>query len=341
MFRRILVALLLAAFVAPSFGAGATSQDAPACSARALVPYLGDACVVPGGYEVLLPDGTRLFLHGVDPKPPAISGPGPLPHPVACVGADEPHARVVYAVPRGRPPRTRDQVPQIQYAVEQANAVVLTSAAKFGAAPRLKVLCDAQGRPAVDVVELPTGATQDSASSIFADVRGLGYGGPLVKTWIFYDDNVESCNCGGWSNIPGDDAWGPGNPNNWGDTYSVTLMAEFDTTWALFETALHELTHAMGGVQNSSPNTSGGYHCNDGVDIMCYADGGSRSEYTETTCPAAQRRASVTMPYDCGNDDYFHPSPSAGSYLDTRWNVGADYNQFLDLGLLPALPALL
>lgn len=284
--------------------------------------------MVPGGYEVALPDGRSLFLHGVDPAAPA-GDPSPAPTPVACVDEEEPHAHAVYAVPRGRPPRTRDQVPQIQFAIEQANTVVFASAAQLGAVVRLKVLCDADGRPHVDVVEFASGASADSVSSIFQDAAALGLGGPLEKTWIFYDDNVD-CGCGGWSVVPGGDEQGPQNPNNWGYTYSVTLMAEFGTTWALFETALHELTHAMGGVQNSSPNTSGGYHCNDGVDIMCYADGGSRSDYSESACPVGRRQASITMPYDCHHDDYFHPSPPPGSYLEGHWNVGAAYNQFLD-----------
>ncbi|HET6405216.1 MAG TPA: hypothetical protein VFH78_11250, partial [Candidatus Thermoplasmatota archaeon] len=100
----------------------------------------------------------------------------------------------------------------------------------------------------------------------------------------------------------------------------------------LDEVILHEMTHGMGGVQMSAPHSSGGWHCNDGWDIMCYADGGSTSQYGTTCQSVGFTWSGASQPYDCGNDDYFHPSPAPGSYLDTHWNVGADYNRFLARG---------
>lgn len=84
---------------------------------------------------------------------------------------------------------------------------------------------------------------------------------------------------------------------------------------------LHEITHNLGAVQNSAPNTSAAGHCDDRYDVMCYPDGGS--SYSETTpCPKVN---GVVMDetYDCGGNDYFNVNPATGSYLDTGWNTYA------------------
>jgi hypothetical protein len=108
------------------------------------------------------------------------------------------------------------------------------------------------------------------------------------------------------------------------------------------EGVLHEMTHNLGGVQWSAPHSSQragvrNYtysHCWDGRDVMCYQDGPAMSRpYDPTVCAAVP--GAMPQAYDCGQDDYFNPSPPAGSYLATHWNV---YNSvFLaDCTTLPA-----
>jgi hypothetical protein len=72
-----------------------------------------------------------------------------------------------------------------------------------------------------------------------------------------------------------------------------------------------------------APHATSYGHCTDGYDVMCYADGGSSAApYTNTSCPQLTgAQAGMTQTYDCGRDDYFNPSPAAGSYLATHWNV--------------------
>lgn len=82
--------------------------------------------------------------------------------------------------------------------------------------------------------------------------------------------------------------------------------------WGYAET--HELTHNLGGVQNSAPNATGGLHCRDESDQMCYADGAPNGQMRQV-CPVSQEDY-----LDCGNDDYFAVAPS-GFYLSTHWNT--------------------
>ncbi len=74
--------------------------------------------------------------------------------------------------------------------------------------------------------------------------------------------------------------------------------------------------HNIGGVQLSAPNTSGGFHCTDEYDVMCYSDSPyfPPMEYVCTN-PSRDRL------FDCNHDDYFHTNPLPGSYLATKWNA--------------------
>jgi hypothetical protein len=130
-----------------------------------------------------------------------------------------------------------------------------------------------------------------------------------------------------------DDDPGPGNLHNLGGLHAILFppvgydpaVAPGDEFYPGFwpEGMLHEITHTLGAVQDSAPNTSLGGHCTDGSDVMCYDDGGPNSgSYSATVCSLLSgTQAGMTQTYDCNNDDYFDPDPLVGSYLDTHWNV--------------------
>jgi hypothetical protein len=89
----------------------------------------------------------------------------------------------------------------------------------------------------------------------------------------------------------------------------------------------HELVHILGGAQASAPNANDNFHCTDDADILCYDDDGLLDGLVwaggdqvplRTVCGSAHERL-----LDCGNDDYFHTDPPAGSYLAAHWNVAA------------------
>jgi hypothetical protein len=78
--------------------------------------------------------------------------------------------------------------------------------------------------------------------------------------------------------------------------------------------------HTLGGVQYTAPNTSGGGHCIDENDRMCYADGPNMAAANGKAmiylCPTTHERL-----FDCNHDDYFTTAPVSGSYLATHWNT--------------------
>jgi hypothetical protein len=74
--------------------------------------------------------------------------------------------------------------------------------------------------------------------------------------------------------------------------------------------------HNLGGVQLSAPHTSGGYHCTDEYDRMCYSDT-PNFPVMQILCPDVAH----DLRLDCNHDDYFNTAPAAGSYLATHWNA--------------------
>jgi hypothetical protein len=100
-----------------------------------------------------------------------------------------------------------------------------------------------------------------------------------------------------------------------------------ETSRQHLELALHEVSHNLGAVQFSAPNSSLAGHCNDSYDLMCYDDGGvAGPPFEDPNCDGDL--AAPPDPYgpdfqawDCNKDDYFSVSPAPASYLDTHWNL--------------------
>jgi hypothetical protein len=158
----------------------------------------------------------------------------------------------------------------------------------------------------------------------YFNARG-GFAGPR-DLMILADNLTLATNYWvGLGQIYSDDRAGSGNFNNTGGVASVlwaTVSSPADDGGVAHETwwpegFLHEITHNLGGVQESSGHATLYGHCWDEADVMCYDDGSGIA--MQSYCP--QGSGAIDESYDCGKDDYFAPAPPAGSYLATHWNV--------------------
>ncbi|HVM44729.1 MAG TPA: Ig-like domain-containing protein, partial [Candidatus Thermoplasmatota archaeon] len=313
----------------------AEPEDAAASSCPAGVRTMedvGPVCPRANGlFEVFSPDLSRSlgFLHGSDPVPDAADEVGVAAggSSVACVGGAPGtyYIQVIYARAHDDADWYNQSVNMLRYMTGAANKLVDDAGIATGSPASLKVKC-VGGQVEVKNEVLPTSRASASFSTIANDLYNRGYNDGKVKYWIFYDD-TSACSCGGQGNIYGDsrlsaDNWNNGNA---GPMYAITYGYNSTRIW------LHELGHNMGAVQNNAPHTSGGWHCNDGRDTMCYGDGGSNSSYSSGFC--------AVEVWDCGKDSYFNANPPAGSYLATKWNTGSVLNRFISFGV-PSLASL-
>ena len=84
---------------------------------------------------------------------------------------------------------------------------------------------------------------------------------------------------------------------------------------------LHEVLHTLGAVQPSAPHFSGGAHCYQLFDVMCYTPRDGTSDGFLRDCELGRMAPNPGKPLDCGGDDYFNASPAPGSYLAAHWNL--------------------
>src|SRR3954453_6300423 len=160
---------------------------------------------------------------------------------------------------------------------------------------------------------LGTGAPRD----VFILADGLTADDPDPA----HDDGVNGV--WGIAEVSPADTAGSSNYANGGGLTGMMLTPRSTTphSWDWQPTVmLHEITHNLGGVQQSAAHSTPFVHCWDGSDVMCYPDGSSGSQpYTSGVCPTIQ--GAIPQTYDCGHNDYFNPDPAPGTYLATHWNV--------------------
>lgn len=194
----------------------------------------------------------------------------------------------------------------LQWAWE-ADQIYRMSAQDTGGLRRIRFAHDPTCTPTILNVTLNT-TGDDNLNNTIAQLEDAGYDRSDRKYMIFMDANVL-CGVG---TMVGDDRPGQENWNNQGPDY-----ARIDAGCWSGDIAAHEHMHTMGGVQNSAPNSSGGNHCTDEYDVMCYSDAPNYPAM-QTLCPTTSRDWSR---FDCNYDDYFNTNPAPGSYLSQKWNT--------------------
>lgn len=304
------------------------------CEQPRYVAGLGMACPSANGtYAIMLDDGLVRYSHGPDPLSP-VFGAGAkefgetLRNP-KCVRnpRNEFHHKMLYTYAQDDTNRYSQRLSEMRLMVRMMNGFLYDESKQFGRPMEYRVACTSTGEVSVDTVrlaisrnrsELLVGA-QDYVN-IVNEVRRAGYSNPFAKYWIYFEGKQPSFPgiAGIASGAIGDDRPSANNWNNYGPGYGVFYGLQGESG---AEVMMHEDAHTMGAVSANAPNTSRGFHCNDGQDVMCYKDGGAASDaFSNSVC---RRKA-----FDCNYNDYFNPKPKAGSFLATHWNLGHPRHRF-------------
>jgi hypothetical protein len=317
-------------------------EDAPAavgshCDATLDVDGIGDTCVTSNGLlRVEQADGRSATIHGVD-APPLEAGAfapssqtavtGADVSDITCAAPDQPHYVLLYARPGNVASRFDTIAPQLRDEVYKVSAYIDAEARSItpDASRKVPLRCEG-GQPVVLQATLGTLLNGSASFGQIVDaLRAQGYEFNNDKTglerYVVYYDSASPTGAAGTGHVFTQDSRGDAtNQNNNGGLYSIEYNFAGGGAVPHWEVLIHELLHTMGAVVASAPNASSAGHCIDGQDIMCYQDA-QTTPYNPSVC--------ATKVLDCGRNDYFNPSPAAGSFLATHWNAAATYNRFL------------
>ena len=286
-----------------------------------------------GDLDSLRVDGRVYCTHGEDPDLPAArtgegegGGPG-----VTSAGGSAPRAlclddrvsgprvQIVYVHRNDRANRLAEFQTTFRRIAGEMDLMFDQSARKTGGSLRVRYVTDANCR--VDIQSLAASPNAiNGFDSLIGSMHSAGYNA-LDRKYLMLVDASVFCGVGTY-------AGGNGADNPQTEAHDFTGYARVDLPCWDAGSMAHELSHTLGGVQDSSPNTSRGGHCIDEWDVMCYSDEPYRPRMQYPCSDGAQ-----DFRLDCGDDDYYAARPAPGSYLDTHWNTADSH--YLTLGSGP------
>ncbi|MCW2973369.1 MAG: Chitinase precursor [Thermoleophilia bacterium] len=308
------------------------------CDETIEVAGIGSACRTPSGLlRVEQPDGSTSTIHGLDAVPlgAAAYAPGPQarannagPADIDCVADTAFHYTLVYARPANVTSRFATIAPKLRTEAYKISAFIDAESQSVDpkAGRHLPFACDG-GAPRVLNAQLATAGAGVVFEDVVNDLKAQGYAFNSANSserYLLYVDAPSAAGAGvaGTGHVSNnDDRPDELNMNNKGGLYAMQYNYANGGDAPHWEVMVHELSHTMGAVADSAPHASGYGHCNDGLDVMCYADGGPTSRYGESSCS--------TKVLDCNRDDYFNPAPAPGSYLANHWNMAGAANRWL------------
>lgn len=273
--------------------------------------------------------------HGEDPEPPAGESDrqaesaaepetGAQSATVApralCIddGVSGPRVQMVYVHRQDRPNRLDELLPTFRRLAAEMDTIVDQSARKTGGSLRVRFVTDANCR--VDVRSVSAAPNAISGfGSLIQRLDQAGYD-DLDRKYLMMVDASVFCGVGTYAGGANAD-----DPDT--SAHDFTGYARVDVPCWDAGSMAHEISHTLGAVQDSAPNSSRGGHCVDEWDVMCYSDEPYKPKM-RFVCDGAQ-----DFRLDCGDDDYFAARPRAGSYLARSWNM-AD-SQYLTTGSGP------
>jgi hypothetical protein len=273
-----------------------------------------------GIYKVLLKDDTEIETHGPDTTElddqGTSMGPGDPERQPIC--ASDYYFVILYAYPSGTSNRLTTVRPTLLSAVKRMNYVLNEEGLESGGITSdFKVKCDASNE-----VALASFTTSDTSfGGVVSAAKAAGFNRSNEKYVVFTDAGSATANLCGTGSFISDERLTATNRSNIGPQWGVI----WNGCWT-GKTPMHELGHTIGAVQYNAPDSSGsGGHCNDGLDVMCYADGGDKSLYVNNVC-------TTKIHFDCDHDTYFNTAPKAGTYLASNWNLGNKLNKWIAFG---------
>ena len=303
-------------------------QAAASGNLAGLVPGAGaaagpaqEACEAAG--MTWLPE-VGLCTHGPDPAPPGVdptrrvspigefSEAGLAPSPLAVCdgdGVSGKRVQVLYVHASDVPSQFNRYLASFRQWSADTSQIYTNSARETGGNRYIRYVHDANC--VIDVRSVTVAPAEDDSFGAMASAASRQGHNRADRKYLMYADITDPYACGVGSSPP-DDRPGADNESNLRAGYTVVYAG----CWANGTTAAHELGHNLGAVQLSAPNSSGGGHCTDEWDVMCYSD--------SPNFPAMRFRCTArdsSLSLDCNKDDYYHTNPGAGSYLATHWNV--------------------
>jgi hypothetical protein len=284
----------------------------------------GNESVCKGGFK--LRDSNHC-THGPDPAPLGVdvrTSAAPIalnaPASVSAIQCDGNgtagyRTQVMYVRGSDKPDRYSTYLASFKAWAADADQIYRDSASETGGYRRLRFAHDANCNIIVASAVLTwTGSIDFNKMSTALALQGFNHSD---RKYMIFMDDTSYCGIG--------DLWpydmsSQSNPNNLGPSYA---RADYDC-WT-GPVIAHESMHNMGAVQLSAPHTSGGYHCVDEWDRMCYSDQDPVHGIPpmQIICPSS----SHDRLFDCNHDDYYHTNPTPGSYLANHWNTAN--NRFL------------
>ncbi|GIH04001.1 hypothetical protein Rhe02_20680 [Rhizocola hellebori] len=296
---------------------------------RGLSVAANDMC--PSGIRVNLVEPV-MCTHGPDSPPPYLAvhrsvTPMPLlsgtvsagPQALAvCEGDGTSGRRVEVVYVHGNVNRYGQFLETFRTIAEGMDVIYNESARETGGQRHIRFVTESVNgacRPVVRDVQVAQSALADLGASVNA-IKAQGFNRTDRKYVMLVEANVY-CGIGGFA---GDTRKTDANRSNFGPEYGRSDNGCWNAS-----VAAHELGHNLGAVNNNAPNASGGAHCTDEWDVMCYSD---EPNHPPMRFLCGDRAHDARL--DCNHDDYYHTNPPAGSYLANNFNV-AD-NLFLIRG---------
>lgn len=289
-----------------------------------------------GLYEVSGYKESVFCTHGPDAFPPGLKDDvavAPIPREDAAArarlnatnaivcdgdGSSGFRVQVIYAHPADKANRYSTYLASIRQWATDADTIFEASAQETGGSRHIRFVTSdlGGGNCEISVLNITLSANGDNSfGNTTSELQALGYNSTQRKYMIFMDSTGNGiCGIGG---LYGDSRLTYSNSNNTGPSFGRTDAG----CWGGGVPA-HELMHNLGGVSNYAPHTSGGYHCVDEYDRMCYSD--------DPYYPPMQYLCNDSAHdnrFDCNHDDYYHTNPPVGNFVASHWNTAN--NQFL------------